>query len=379
MEIQEEIKSLLEKAEWAPKHSVEKSDILYQALKLAESGNGDLKQLVSIRQDYIECLATQGRHELALPHFALLLAHLDDEDNKVGFFNRISILWCYKWFLMAMVNYTSLSKAQIMATLADMERRFLADDLQNQRAVNDYKRRVFFALGELDEAAKYAQLAKEDDSPRRRFMGMDDCEACVTASEVDHFFFRGQFVEAINHAQPILDGKLKCAEVPKETYPTAVLCYSLLGQATEAEQVFKKSIKLLNKEHQELCNYAFLMCHLVRANKLRLGVDLFQQQINMCLKTLNQASIFHFCQASLFLFEQLRASGKERIKLQIDENERLYSVTGLYLLDELIAFFSSWVNEIATKFDTRNGNQHYQVHLMGLYASIKNLNQENPA
>lgn len=372
MEIQEEIKDLLEKAEWAPKHSVEKSDILFQALKLAETGN-DKSQILQIREKYVECLAFQGRHELALPHFALLLARLDDTENKVGFFDRIIILWSYKWFLVAMTNFVNLSKEQIFATLADMERRFLEDDLGNQRAVNDYKRRVYFALGDLEEAEKYNQLVKDDQSPRRRFLGMDDCEACVTHIEVEHYFLQARFAEALKHAQPILDGTLKCASIPKETYPVIVLCYCLLGQEAEAEKLYKKAVKLLNEDHQELSSYGILMCYSARVNKLKQGIKLFQGQIGLCLTTMNKFYVFQFYQGSLFLFEQLKASGKSEIKLQIPENEHLYTPDGTYNVEDLIRFFTSQIQDIAAAFDTRNGNDHYSNRLNTLYNRIRSL------
>lgn len=372
MEIQEEIKDLLEKSEWAPKHSVEKSDILYQAFKLAEASN-DNSQLINIREKYVECLVFQGRHEVALPHFAMLLAHLDDAENKIGFYDRIIILWSYKWFLSAMTSFVNLSRAQILATLADMEHRFLADNLSNQRAVNDYKRRVYFALGEWEEAAKYSQLVIEDNSPRHRFLGMDDCEACVTNIEVEHFFWQEQFSAAINHAQPILEGTMKCTEVPKETYPIVTLCQSLMGQEAEAEKLFKKAVKLLNKDYQELSNYSFLLCYAARADKLKQGINLFQQQIDICLTTPNKFNVFQFCHASLFLFERLKAIGKEKIKLQIHENELLYSESGIYLVDELILFFANQISEITAQFDIRNGNNHYTIRLNGLFSHIKTL------
>lgn len=370
MEIQEEIKDLLEKAEWAPKHSVEKSDILFQALKLAETGN-DKSQLLQIREKYVACLAFQGRHELALPHFALMLARLDDTENKVGFFDRITILWSYKWFLIAMTNFVNLSKEQIFATLADMERRFLADDLGNQRAVNDYKRRVYFALGDLEEAEKYDQLVQDDRSPRRRFLGMDDCEACVTHIEVEHYFWQAQFVEALKHAQPILDGTLKCASIPKETYPVVVLCYSLLGQEPEAEKLYKKAVKLLNEDHQELSSYGMLMCYAAKSNKLKQGINLFQEQIGSCLTTMNKYYVFQFYQASLYLFEQLKASGKLKIKLQIPENEYLYALDGTYAVEDLIRFFTTQIRDIAAAFDARNKNNNYSVRLNGVFNQIK--------
>lgn len=371
MEIQEEIKDLLEKAEWAPKYSVEKSDILHRALKLAESCN-DETNLLKIRQEYVECLVFQGRHEQAFPHFGLNLARLDRGDETLGWYGRISILWSYKWFMGAMTDFTNLSRAQIFHALEDMERRFLAENVSNQRAIYDYKRRIHFAMGDLEEASHYDQLHQESKGARL-FFGLEDCAACVANIEVKHLFWRGQFSDALSHAQPILDGTLKCESIPRSTYPAIILCYSLLGKNSEADDLFKKSLKLLKKENHELQNFGLLICYAARSNKFRQGITLFQNQVKASLESMNKHDLYHFYQAVNMLFEHIKGSGKKNVKLQIPENDHLYSSDDNYNLDDLIRFYSGQIRAIANAFDTRNGNDHYSNRLNTLYNRIRSL------
>jgi tetratricopeptide (TPR) repeat protein len=363
---------LLEKAKWAKKNTAEQSDLYAAALKLAEASN-DTKRATDIRGDYIDSLVFQGRYELAIPHFAILLSVLDQPGQQISWFEQIQILWRYKWFVSNMTNFPNVPKVQIEQMLADMEKRYVSFNPMTFPTIFYFKQSVYNSMGDHEKAAIFEKKFKEFGEAESPLYSLKDCDACECSSNVSRFFWRKQYNEALAEAAPILSGSLKCETVPRSTYPAVILSEILRdnGDPELAEKWFKKAIKLLNADNQEMVSFGKLICYLTRVGNTPKAISLFESQFWESVDTNNLNAVFHFYNAAWYLFDTLVKAGTAQIKLSLPENERLYSISGQYVTAEVVDFLQSEVLRIAALFDARNGNDHYVRELMGFYDGLR--------
>jgi tetratricopeptide (TPR) repeat protein len=365
MDLQAELTELIEKAEWAEKYSVEQSDILLRALRLAESLN-DTKNTHNIREQYIDCLNTQGRIEDAYPHFSLLLSHLDDPAENVGLFDRISILWKYKWFLGSLPNFPHIPKAQIFDIMADMERRYLAFQPITQATVHYYKYVVYRELGEQETANAYYEKFEECKTSDVNWLTLSDCDACIQDTEVGNALSSGQWEQVIQIAQPILSGEKKCESVPQRTYFKVALALAKMGQMDEAAHYFEKGIQSLKEDRVNLDRNRRSICYLVYTGQWEQALAVFEQNFHQTLNLLEKSEIFHFYAAGLLLFRYLARTQSE-VKMNLPDNPVLYQPDGVYQVPETVQILDRAVRELAAQFDQRNENDYYSRKVLGFY------------
>src|SRR5205085_9358405 len=96
------------------------------------------------------------------------------------------------------------------------------------------------AAGRLDEARKWygAWSAAERDS-------MSDCLACDQNVQVEYLVELGEDENALQRAEPILSGRMRCAEIPQVTLGTVLLPLVRLGRIEEAARHHLKGARLV--------------------------------------------------------------------------------------------------------------------------------------
>lgn len=365
MDLQTELTELLEKASWAEKYSVEQSDILLQALRLAETLN-DTKNTDKIRGQYIDCLNFQGRTEDAFPHFSLLLNRLDDPEANIGLFDQINILWKYKWFLSSLPNFPNIPKAQIFDIMADMERRYLGFQVGTQATVYYYKYVVYRELGEPETANAYYEKYKESKTNDANWLTLSDCDACLQDNEVGEALSGAHWERAVQVAQPILSGEKKCESVPHRTYFKVALALAKMGQMDESAQYFEKGIHLLKEDRVNLDRNRRSICYLVYTGQWERALEVFEQNFHQTLNLLEKSDVFHFYAAGLLLFRYL-ARTQPQVHMSLPDNPLLYQPGGVYGTTEVVETLHQAVREIAAQFDQRNENDYYSRELLGFY------------
>lgn len=366
MNDQTELLALQEKANWAEKHSVEKSDILLQALRLAESLQ-DTQATTKIRGEYIDCLSFQGRTVEAYPHFSILISQLDDPNANLGMMEELSILWKYKWFLNSLPKFPNIPKAQILDIMGDMERRYLQYGVLTQSTVYYYKDSVYSAMGDLETAQEYRSKYEASEILDLNWLTLSDCDACICNGKVDDFVLEGNWEQAIQFAQPILSGEKKCESVPKSTYFKVALAFVKTGQMDEAALYFEKAVQLLKDERIELDSHRRSICYLVYTGQWERALAIFEQHFPKTLDTLLKSDVFHFYSAGVLLFRYI-ARTQHQVNMRIPDNPFLYQSDGSYNVPEVVQLLDTAVQEIAAQFDNRNENDYYSRVLTGFYA-----------
>lgn len=357
MDSHTELNDLLEKAKWAEKKSIEKSDILLQALRLAERLQ-DVKKVDHIRNEYFDCLFALDRHAEAFPHFALMVNRLDDQENPVHFFEQMSILWKYKWFMSALPKFPNVPKEQILALMDDMERRYLAYNPATQTTLYYYRKKLYSTMGDIETASLYEAKYEASEPSNSTFASLSDCSACMLNAKVASALHKGKWAEAIELAQPILLGEKSCESIPQTTYFIVAQAFAKLGQLEEAAEYYEKGVQLLNEERPELTDHLRSICYLVLTRQWDRAVAIFEKNFPKTIGNLNKLESFHFYYASLFLFRHLQGQ-QDTIALQIPENPLLHASDGQYAISTVLHALEREVADIATLFDQRNGNDYY--------------------
>jgi tetratricopeptide (TPR) repeat protein len=366
MNDQAELLALQEKASWAEKHSVEKSDILLQALRLAESLQ-DTQASTKIRGEYIDCLCFQGRLAEAYPHFSILISQLDEPNANFGTLEELSILWKYKWFLSSLPKFPNIPKAQILDILGDMERRYLQYSALTQSTIYYYKDAVYSAMGDLETALEYRAKYEASEILDFNWLTLSDCDACIQDSKVGSFLLAGNWEQAIQFAQPILSGEKKCESVPKRTYFKVALAFAKMGQMDKAALYFEKGIQLLKDERIELDAHRRSICYLVYTGQWEQALAVFERHFPETLDILHKSDTFHFYSAGVLLFRYI-ARTQQQVNMHIPDNPFLYQSDGIYNVPEVVQLLDTAVQEIAAQFDNRNENDYYSRVLTGFYA-----------
>ena len=327
-----------------------KVELLEQAVAHADTLR-DTELGYYAREQLVEAASFGGQAEKAITAFAWLRAAFDAAPED---FDEYSLLWQYKWILTSLYSFPTISRAQIEAALTDY-----ADWLKRagygERPADYFRWKYAAHRGDVaaSEALRqrWSKMAKS---------GMDDCPACEASYSVYYHARSGQDEQALKSAQPILAGRLRCAEVPHRTYASVLLPLLKLGRTEEATNYHQKGYKLIKQNPDFLEVMGFHLAFLAHTRKLPEAVKLFERHLPWALETLVPEEKFIFYEHLLPLFSRLRETGEETLALRLPKSFPLFNRSGHYAVDALEAHVTETLSELAQAFDARNGTDYFQ-------------------
>jgi hypothetical protein len=330
--------------------------LLEEAVRLADV-HGDTEMGFDLRQDLMEAAVFAGRPDLLLVAFTWCVAQHDRDPEK---FAARELLWKYKWVVTHLPEFPQISRRQIEDILAEMARRF-AQAGSTMHAVYHKRGEVHMLMGDRQAAAEaYALMA------RTQCDWLSDCRACIPDNEVEYLVINGRDEEALARARPILTGRLACAEVPQRTYASILLPLLRLGRAAEAMAYHRKGYRQIAGNAAFLRHAAMHLVFLALTDNLPKAVKLLEKHLAMALGVPSQASRFEFLLASRLLLERLAEQGQKAMKLRLPAAFPLHNAQGRYQVADLLAWFGGQLQELAVRFDTRNGNDEFSQRIAGL-------------
>ncbi len=188
--------------------------MLYEeAVRVADS-HGEVRLGWSTRLSLIEAAVFAEESEKTLAPLAWCLAQSDRDPLN---YRESDLLWRIKWVVDHARLLARVPRSRLEALLDDMEYRFLRQGA-SFRAV--WRTRFKHARSRGDREAARLYYNRWNQTPRDSFA---DCLACEQDGRVDFLAFDGRDAEALEAATPILDGRMRCAEIPLGTYGTVLL------------------------------------------------------------------------------------------------------------------------------------------------------------
>lgn len=331
--------------------SVEKVDLFEKAVNLTDLLKDEKLQIES-RNNYIDAAIDARYPEKAMTAYSFLLRKYDEKPDLFGWFEKLELLWKYKWVIGYLSDFPSIPKAKIVAALEDMEVRYLAEN-NGQEAVYHYYYSQHGAMGDFETGDFYYEKCKKES---RREMS-SDCEACCISSEVYYFVKKGEYEKAIELGEPILSGKKSCRTIPNQFYHHLLIPFWLTGQKEEA---LKYAAKIETKPALEyLAIHGELINVKVLAGELTAALEIFENNLIFAIESLGKNKPFFFYLSAKLLFKKLIAAGHETVKMTLPSAIPFAQANNEYATEEVLAWLIKEITALETQFNARNGNDFY--------------------
>jgi tetratricopeptide (TPR) repeat protein len=321
-----------------------------KAINLADL-SGLESDMFQARYDYVNDLSSTGGY--SEKYFTVFPWLLNYAEKKGTSYEKMLVLWIYKWVILEMGNHPTVTKLQIEATLEDLRKRYLAFG-SNEKVYEQYAYTCYVEIHEYEKARlhynRWRKYKKND--------LLDDCEACVVNRHVSYLVKDGELKKAMKVAQPLLSGNLFCTHVPKDTWSKLLLPVYTSGDvecsAIFAEKLGKK-LKTMKYNGNLDAVYALIIYH-AKLGELTKAIKWLEKFMPTALEQKQLNGKFWFFTAAAYLFNHI---SREKIKLMLPAAFPSYNASGVYQVKDLKVWFDAEANNIAARFDKRNGNNGF--------------------
>jgi hypothetical protein len=194
---------------------------------------------------------------------------------------------------------------------------------------------------------------------RARRDGLSDCPACVQDNSVEYLLLQCKDQEALLAAQPLLAGRLTCAEIPHLTFGRVLLPLVCAGRAPEAMAYHQRGYRMVATNPAFIVVFARHIVFLCLTDNLAKALTLVERHLPDALAAPGALDRFEFYLACKLLLERLAEQGTSEIKVRLPANLPMHDSKGRYALAELSAWFAQELRDLGVQFDDRNGNCHY--------------------
>ncbi len=350
-----QVAALLAQAEDLPA-SPAKVALLEEAIRLADTYQ-EAALGFWLRKKMVEAAQFSGMPEKALVAFTWRLAQCDRNPEE---FDVSSLLWEYKWMAHDLVRFPQIARAQIEDMLEDMARRYTQ---QGASLRPIHKLRWLLAMDMHEPTAARKHYAIWEQTPRS---WPSDCVACDQDDSVAYHRWLGKDEEALTLARPILEGGLRCAEVPHVTLARVLLPLVRLGRLQEAMRYHHRGYRMIRSGHDFLSQVGDHLTFLALTDNLVRAVKLLEKHLDWALQIANQQARFAFFKAVCFLLQRFETGGKENLRLRLPRDFPRWSEDGRYRVADLRTWVEQTAAQLAQQFDERNGNCGFSEELHGL-------------
>lgn len=345
----------LVRSTWELDHGPAKVGVLEEAVRLADA-HADVMQGFRLREMLIEAATFGGSPEVAMVAFAWCLAAYDRDPERD--FNVFGLLWKYKWVLDAVSEYPTIGRDQIRDMLADMERRYRAAGA-GLHPVYQMTREVYRYMGDIPAAKAAHALVKK--SPRD---ALSNCAACEEHAQVKYYLDIGKTALAVKKAEPLVAGRLSCAQVPHITYSYLLLPVLFAGDPATAAEYHRRGVRLLGTNPKHVASAARHLSFLAVTDNLPAAARYLEKHLGNALATTCPAWRFEFAAAAAFALDRL--AGRPRPpRVRVPAGAALPAGLDPAALRD---HFRGEARELAAAFDARNGNDSFARRLADLNA-----------
>lgn len=279
----------------------------------------DIEVGVEARDLMIEATVYNGQMKKALQAFAWLIKKYEE---KSPFVSTYDILWKYKWIAGDTCGILAISKEQIENLLVDMKTKFQ----ENGFSLRPYYKTVAIAAEEMGDAETAADYFEKWQATPADYM--NDCVACETNDVAHHHYFTGDSQKAIQAAQPVINGKQSCAEIPHLTYGFAALAFLDIDQPDQAAACFSKGYPLVRQEPEYL-------------------------------KTIGQFVSYQYQIGDLVKAKEIITENEAILERSDSEMSKMLFMIHALPVVQADSSFPKISRDLAARFDARNGNDYY--------------------
>jgi hypothetical protein len=253
------------------------------------------------------------------------------------------LYWCFKWISAALSAIPEVPLATVEQWIAQMGERYRAAGKPLQAVhTSRYKLAAHTGVG--------ADLAYElwATRPRDEF---SDCEACEARYRGGYWAQRGEDARALKEWAPVLEGTLTCAEEPASTVAEALIPLVRTGRAAEAVSLHRSGYRATKGRVSMDTAVARHLEFLALTGNSARGLELLAQNRYRFESTATPLTRFTFLSGVRVLLGRLVAEGNGSAPVT-GPGGRTQSAA------ELLAQVAAETDELARRFDARNGTTH---------------------
>ena len=342
----ERVWALLDQADALDKFTGAGVPLVEEAVRLADTA-GDLHLAFEARSQLVDHACWSGHPEKMLVAFAWCLAQLDRHPDQ---FDVYTTLWTYKWVVLSAPAFPEIGLTQLHEMVADIEARYRREGA-SLRPIHYLRSWVAEATG--DDATARREIVAFEHAPRDQY---SDCVACEADQRVDFHAWRGDDEKALAAAEPILSGRLRCAEVPHRTYAKLLIPLLRLGRVADAADLHRRGYRLLEPNQKLLRRIADHVAFLALTGNVERALRIVEKHLPRALEDADRFERMFFMLDAKLLFERLARDGHTEVRVHLPGGVSLRRDDGRYAPTALAAWCDASAREIAAALDRRNGN-----------------------
>lgn len=214
-----------------------------------------------------------------------------------------------------------------------------------------------FMTGDMAGAASHLQCFQR--TPRD---SISDCIACEASNTAECLLHLNRREEAVAVLQPVLDGSLTCDQQPWSAL--AMLIHDALDH--EDLDYAKELGERLARRSLQSCNDLGTVGALLRLHACtdwQHSLGLLEKGIDWSIGIWDQSLLFDFYRGAWAVCTKL-GEGEAKIPLRLPKKFPCWQADGRYDSSVLSAWFYTQMQEIADRFDRRNGTSIYEEKRM---------------
>lgn len=316
---------------------------------------GDLYWQFQMRYAYLKESIFCGDRYFAMIIFPQLLA-LYEEHEKLRQ-NRecdFDMLVAFKWIVEAAPEFPQISKAEIDGYFRMFKRLLLEHGCS--LSIYHMKRNLFYL--HIDRGIAAAEFYRFLDAP---LDSISDGKALYYDQQAMYYLFIGNEEKALEAAKPIFSGEMVSNALPQATYQEFIRFYLNRGDYEKAMDYAKKT------EHRVTGNPYYLditgtLLSLYSVTQPEHGLQLFARNYSIYANSRNPLLRMQFAIGAYHLFRAL--PDEQALPESLASKDAEISGMGV---PELRFHFHAAAQELAQKFDARNGTNDFMTKLNCTY------------
>ena len=341
--------------------------------------NNDLEYMLYFRMELCDETEWYGNGLDNFVVFPELLAIVDKnpDNGKISrkrFYEIMgNILWTYESLLSLCSEYYQIPLKDCINFHNDFKKRWTA---YGRSPREPYRMMCGFYrdAGYTDKAGEALSMLKA--TPMKNY----DCMGCIANTELAYYLSINEKEKADRLAEKIEDGTYKCGgnnlsnsnAIPRmhKHYLNYYLLHGEYEKAAEKAYILEhcRSSVIYYKL------WASFMCAYVYTNTGR-GLRVYKKHWRDIENEQRPGYMYvSFKDAACFFMGLKKVKGKDTIKLPLDNTFPLYNEENIYNIDSLARYYYKKAEDVAKKFDKRNGTDQY-VNELGI--SVKNILEYN--
>lgn len=347
-----EVQKLLIRANQENIHPKDAKKLLIEAIQIADS-NEDVELGYELREELLDKEWGLAERTDFVSAFSWMLNAYDADPEN---YSAEDLLWKYKWIIDELFSNPDVPLEQIRQVMEDFKRR--AEE-QGFGLRSYYTKHLHEALDQKDQQASKKYLDLMNALP---IDGISDCRACEMDNEVLFLINEGDFKEAYNRAQPLIQKQYSCAHVPVITL--CQLCYTAIknNELEKAADLFIKAEEELQEREYDstlIRSIGLLIVYLFHTDKSK-GWKYIEKYLPWGVECEANRKFFF----SMYMAEALKLEDQNKeVAIELPHEHPLYHSSGTYKVRDLYNFYYNQALENGQLFDHRNGNSSFSVQL----------------